>query len=299
MFLLEADDDRIPALRRRLGPLGDSLVVVGGDGLWNVHVHVDDVGAAVEAGIDAGRPYRIRVTHFAEQVARRSSGAGAVRAGRKVVVVAAGQGLSDLFAEAGANVVPTGIGRRPSTGQIVEAIEQTGAAEVIVLPNDRDSVAAAEAAARAVREEVPVQVAVIATNAQVQGLAALAVHEPGRTFEQDVLEMTAAARHARSGAVTVAVKRAMTTAGPCEPGDVLGAIEGDFVVVGDDLFTVATDVLERLLGGGGELVTVVSGAQAGDLADRCAAHLAASHPTVDVVAYDGGQERYPLLLCVE
>ena len=75
------------------------------------------------------------------------------------------------------------------------------------------------------------RVAVIATNAQVQGLAALAVHEPGRAFEQDILEMTAAARHARSGAVTVAARQAMTTAGPCEPGDVLGAIEGDFVVV--------------------------------------------------------------------
>ncbi len=299
MYLLEADDDRIPALRRALGPLGDSLVVVGGDRLWNVHVHVDDVGAAVEAGIEAGRPYRVRVTHFAEQVARRSAGTRTVRTGRKVVVVAAGRGLSDLFAEAGATVVPAGPGRRPSTGQILEAVAATGAAEVVVLPNDRDSVAAAEAAARTVEEEGHVRVAVIPTNAQVQGLAALAVHEPGRSFDQDVLEMTAAARHARSGAVTVAARQAMTTAGPCEPGDVLGVIEGDFVVVGDDLFTVAIEVLERLLGGGGELVTVVSGEDAGGLADRCAAHLAAAHPTVDVVVYDGGQQRYPLLLGVE
>ena len=299
MFLLEAADERVPALRRALSPLGDSLVVVGGDGLWNVHVHVDDVGAAVEAGIEAGRPYRVRVTHFAEQIARRAAAAATLRTGRKVVVVAAGEGLTALFAEAGAAVVSGGPARRPSTGQILEAIKQSGAAEVVVLPNDRDSVAAAEAAARTAREDGQVRVAVIPTNAQIQGLAALAVHEPGRSFEQDVLEMTAAARHARSGAVTVAVKQAMTTAGPCEPGDVLGAIEGDFAVVGDDLFTVATEVLERLLGGGGELVTVVSGADAGDLGERCAAHLAAAHPTVDVVVYDGGQQRYPLLLGVE
>jgi uncharacterized protein len=299
MFLLEAADERIPALRRTLSPLGDSLVVVGGDGLWNVHVHVDDVGAAVEAGIEAGRPYRVRVTHFAEQITRRAAAADAQRTGRKVVVVAAGEGLTALFAEAGATVVFGGPARRPSTGKILEAIKQTGAAEVVVLPNDRDSVAAAEAAARTAREDGHTRVAVIPTNAQIQGLAALAVHEPGRSFEQDVLEMTAAARHARSGAVTVAAKQAMTTAGPCEPGDVLGAIEGDFVVVGDDLFTVATEVLERLLGGGGELVTVVSGADAGELGERCAAHLASAHPTVDVVVYDGGQQRYPLLLGVE
>ena len=301
MFLLDAEDDRIAGLRRQLAPLGDSLVVVGGDGLWNVHVHVDDVGAAVEAGIEAGRPHRIRVTHFAEQIVQRSTGAGmpSHRQGRKVVMVAAGDGLVDLFQEAGAVVVRGGPGRRPSTGQLLEAVTESGAAEVVLLPNDRDSVPASEAAAQTAREELGIQVAVIRTNAQVQGLAALAVHEPGRIFEQDVLEMTAAARHARSGAVTVAVKQAMTTAGPCEPGDVLGAIEGDFVVVGGDVFTVATDVLERLLGGGGELVTVVAGADGRELADRCAAHLAGAHPTVDVVVYDGGQDRYPLLIGVE
>jgi uncharacterized protein len=300
MYLLDADDSAVPALRAALGPLGDSLVVVGGDGLWNVHVHVDDVGAALEAGIEAGRPHRVQVTHFADQVERQvTRRPAAQRAGRAVVVVAAGTGLGELFLQAGATVVPGGPGRRPSTAQVLEAVTSAGAAEVIVLPNDRDSIAAAEAAARTARAETDLRVAVIATNAQIQGLAALAVHEPGRPFEQDILEMTAAARHARSGAVTVAAQQAMTTAGPCEPGDVLGAVEGDFVVVGGDLFAVAADVLERLLGGGGELVTLVAGADGSDLAERCAAHLAATRPTVDVVVYDGGQPRYPLLVGVE
>ncbi|WP_240755655.1 DAK2 domain-containing protein [Nocardioides iriomotensis] len=299
MYLLDADDDRVPELRATLGPLGDSLVVVGGDGLWNVHVHVDDVGAAVEAGIVAGRPHRIRVTHFAEQVGARAARAGARRTGRRVVVVAAGDGLGRLFAEAGATVVPGGPGRRPSTGQVLEALSGCGGAEVVVLPNDRDSVAAAEAAAQTARDELDVRVAVIPTSAQVQGLAALAVHEPGRTFEQDVLEMTAAARHARNGAVTVAARRAITMAGPCEPGDVLGAVEGDFVVVGDDLTAVAVDVVERLLGGGGELVTLVAGQDGTDLAERTADYLARTRPMVDVVVYEGGQDRYPLLIGVE
>ncbi len=299
MFLLDADDGAIPALRRRLAPLGDSLVVVGGEGLWNVHVHVDDVGAAVEAGIEAGRPHRIRVTHFAEQVVRHREETTGQRAGRKVVVVAAGDGLAALFTQAGALVVPGGPGRRPSMAEILEAVTGSGAAEVVVLPNDRDSVPAAEAAASTAREEQGLQVVVIGTHTQVQGLAAVAVHEPGRAFDPDVREMTAAARHARSGGVTVAARQAMTTAGPCQPGDVLGAIEGDFVVVGADLFTVATEVLERLLGGGGEMVTLVSGRDGGDLTQRCVAHLAARHATVDVVVYDGGQERYPLLVGVE
>src|SRR3954454_24661589 len=297
MFLLDAPDERIPDLRRALAPMGDSLVVVGGDGLWNVHVHVDDVGAAVEAGIVVGRPHRVRVTHFAEQV-EGPAPATPVRPGRTVVVVAAGAGLGDLFVQAGATVVPGGVGRRPSTGQILDAVTSAGTAEVIVLPNDRDSIASAEAAAREARED-GIRVAVIPTNAQVQGLAAMAVHEPGRSFEEDLVGMTAAARHARSGAVTVAVRQAMTSGGPCEPGDVLGVIQGDFVLVGKDLFEVAAGVLERLLGGGGELVTVVGGADGSDLAERCAAYVRSAHPTVDVVVYEGGQQGYPLLLGVK
>jgi DAK2 domain fusion protein YloV len=299
MYLLDADDATVPALRATLAPLGDSLVVVGGDGLWNVHVHVDDVGAAVEAGIAAGRPHRIRVTHFAEQAGERSRAGTGERRGRKVVVVAAGEGLGRLFAQAGAVVVEGGPGRRPSTGQILEALTGCEGAEIVLLPNDRDSLPASEAAAQTARDELDVRVAVIPTNAQVQGLAAMAVHEPGRTFEQDILEMTAAARHARSGAVTVAVRQAMTTAGPCEPGDVLGAIEGDFAVIGSDTYAVAVDVVERLLGGGGELVTLVSGEDGAALAERCEAYLATTHPTVDVVVYEGGQSRYPLLVGVE
>lgn len=302
MYLLDAgsdgEDEAIATLRDTLGGLGDSLVVVGGDGLWNVHVHVDDVGAAIEAGIVAGRPHRIRVTHFAEQVAASRQRAS-TRSGRRVVAVAAGPGLTALFESAGAVVVPGGPGQRPSTGQLLEAITACGAAEVVVLPNDGDTIRAAEIAARTAEAELDVSVEVIPTQAQVQGLAAISVHEPGRAFDADVREMTATARHVRHGAVTVASRQAITMAGPCEPGDALGVVAGDFAVVGSDLEVVATDVLERLLAGGGELVTIVAGEGGSGLAERVAADVEERHPTVDVAVHEGGQPRYPLLVSVE
>jgi DAK2 domain fusion protein YloV len=298
MYLLDSDDAHVESLKKALAPLGDSLVVVGGEGLWNVHVHVDDVGAAIEAGIAAGRPHRVRVTHFAEQVAEAAAQTQE-RTGRRIVAVAAGPGLARLFGDAGAVVIEGGPGRRPSTGMLLSAIDESGAAEVVILPNDPDSVRAAQIAARTAEEDLGLRVAVIPTEAQVQGLAALAVHEPARGFDADVLEMTATARHTRHGAVTVAVKEAMTMAGPCVPGDVLGVIAGDFAIVGSDLREVATGVLERLLGGGGELVTLVSGEGSNGLAAQCEEYVAYRYAHVDVVLYDGGQDRYPLLMSVE
>ena len=301
MYLLDAEDDALPGLRKTLAGLGDSLVVVGGDGLWTVHVHVDDVGAAIEAGVTAGRPHRIRVTHFVEQIAaaRAAAEPAGKTTGRAVVVLAFGAGLAGLFREAGGHVVEATTTSRPSTGALLAAVRATGAREVVLVPNDRDVVPTAEAAAKLAEDEEGIRVAVIPTHTQVQGLAALAVSDPGRPFEQDLVEMAVAARHTRSGAVTIAARRAITTAGPCEPGDVLGAVEGDYTVLGKDLYDVSVEVVNRLLGGGGELFTVLAGADGQDLAQRCAAYLRETFPAVDVLVYDGGQDTYPLLFGVE
>ena len=297
MYLLDAHTDAIPRLRAALAPLGDSLVVVGGEPTWNVHVHVDDVGAAVEAGIEAGRPHRIRVTHFRD--AARASAVALPPDSRKVVSVVAGDGLAALFETAGASVVHGGPGHRASTAELLTGIRAAQARDLVVLPNDADSLAVAEAAAGKARDE-GLRVAVIPTKASVQAIAALAVHDAARRFEDDVVAMTAAAGHCRHGGVTVAAREAVTMAGVCRPGDVLGIIEGDFAVIGHDLGEVARTVLERMLGSGGELVTLLTGADADPaLADGVVAHLRSTRPEIDALVYEGGQPRYPLLIGVE
>ena len=301
MYLLDAPDESVPQLQARLDTLGEAVVVVGGGGLWNVHVHADDVGLALEAGLAAGRPYNISVTHFAEQISGRGAGwqSGGAAGGRAVVAMAAGPGLDKLFTEAGARVVRGSVDARPSTADLLAVARSGNAREVVLLPNDGAAVSSAEVAAIQARRD-GLRVAVVPTRTQVQGLAAIAVHDPGRSFDDDVVAMSAAAGHTRHGAVTLATARAMTMAGPCEPGDVLGVVDGDFVVVGSDVHTVALHVLERLLSGGGELVTVVAGSEASDgLGTSVTAGVRSRHPEVDTLVYDGGQERYPLLLGVE
>ncbi len=297
MYLLEAEEPAVDRLRSELEPLGDSLLVVGGDGLFNVHVHVDDAGAAVEAGVRAGRPYRIAITHFGDQVA--AADRAATDRTRAVIALAPGEGLALLAAEAGARVVHGAPSRRPSTRDVLEAIQAAHAREIVVLPNDGDTLPVAEAAAEYARS-AGLRVAVIPRRASVQVLAALAVHDPGRHFEDDVVTMTAAARATRHGEVTTAVRESLTSAGVCRPGDVLGLLDDDVAVIGADVRAVATDLLDRMLASGGELVTLVLGDGA-DLAlgPDLQQHLSRSHRSVETCVYLGGQPHYPLLIGVE
>ncbi|WP_407549746.1 DAK2 domain-containing protein [Streptomyces sp. Pv4-95] len=295
IYLLEADDSAVARLRTRLDGLGDSLVVVGGDGLWNVHVHVDDAGAAVEAGIEAGRPYRIRITHF-DGASRAKE---PVMAARAVVAVVPGDGLAGLCAEAGATTVSVRPGEPPASGELVQAIRQAHAREVMLLPNDADLRHTAAAAAEEARTE-GVRVALIPTRSAVQGLAALAVHEPGRSFDEDAVAMTSAAGATRYAELAVAERQSWTMAGVCQAGDVLGLIDGDVAVIGADLAQIAMTVLDRMLSAGGEMVTLVLGAEVPEaLGERLERHVRERHLAVDTVVYEGGQYAAPLLIGVE
>jgi DAK2 domain fusion protein YloV len=297
MYLLDAPGEQLPPLRERLAALGDSLAVIGGGSLWHVHVHVDDPGAAVEAGIEAGRPHRVRITHFADQIAARSRPVSRVPVG--LVACAAGPGMARLFEQAGAIVVRAGTGRRPSTGELLDAVHRANAEAVVILPNDSDTLSVARAAAEAARQ-AGLRVSVLPTRAQVHGLAAAAVHDPARRIDDDLVRMSAAAGATRDGAVTVAVREAITTAGVCRVGDVLGVVQGDFAIVGDDQVEVALAVLTRLLSGGGELVTLVLGEGAERaMVDTVVNRLHRTRRDLEVSVLDGGQPRYSLLVGVE
>lgn len=301
-YLLDAEPAAVRKLSARLGGLGDSLVVVG-DGAgaplqtWHVHVHVNDVGAAIEAGVEAGRPHQITVSRFADQTTGHRS--GAAWSGVAVVAVTPGDEMADLFEGEGITVVRGGQAKRPSTGVILDAVRATGAASVVILPNDADSTGVADIAAAEARDGGQ-DVAVVPTHSPVQGLAAIAVHDPTRRFGDDVISMAEAAAATRWAEVTVAQREALTMVGRCQAGDCLGLIQGDVVLIGDTVQQVARDLLDRMLLTGGELITVILGADVTEaIGVELERHVAQVHPEVEVVVYRGGQPDYPLLLGVE
>ncbi|MBE1487788.1 DAK2 domain-containing protein [Plantactinospora soyae] len=302
-FLLDAAPPAVRTLRAELDRLGDSLVVVGdgsragGTATWNVHVHVNDVGAAIEAGVVAGRPYQISVTRFEDQVPEPVAvpvpTPGTPE--RAAVVVAAGPGLAAIFTAEGATVVDG----NPSAGELLDAIRSTGASRVVVLPNDPNTQAVAGVAAQEA-QPFGVRVSVVPTRSPVQALAALAVRDPARRFADDVIAMAEAAGACRYAEICHASREALTVAGPCQPGDVLGLVDGEVHLIGSDLVGTCEALLDRMLGGGGELVTLLLGVDAPDgLAETVRAHLARRWPFVEVHHYSGGQPFYPLLVGVE
>ncbi|NED13670.1 dihydroxyacetone kinase, partial [Streptomyces sp. SID9124] len=190
-------------------------------------------------------------------------------------------------------------GEPPASGELVDAIRRAHAREVVLLPNDADLRHTAAAAAEQARAQ-GVRVAVVPTRAAVQGIAALAVHEPDRSFDEDVVAMTAAAGATRYAELAVAERQSWTSAGICQAGDVLGLIDGDVAVIGQDVPATARKVLDRMLAAGGELVTLVLGENTPPtLADSLEQHVREAHLAVDTTTYEGGHQGAPLLIGVE
>jgi uncharacterized protein len=285
--LTGADLEALDRLRRTLSEVGNSVVVVGDAAVAQIHVHLADAGAAIEAALELGRLSRIRITGL---------GPGANVAGRTVICLVTGPGLALAAHATGA--VPVLV--RPGddvAGALSAAIGHAGS-EVVLLPNGMLTLERANQLADEFRDAR--RIAVIPSAAQIQGLAALAVHEPAADFDSVVAAMSRAAGHARHGGVTVAETAAMTRAGRCRPGDVLGLLEGDVVEIGDSVTEVGWLVIARMLASGGELLTLVPGYDAEpELVTELSRRARQKAEALDVEVVDGGQRRHVLLMGME
>jgi uncharacterized protein len=303
MYLLAGCDSAgIERLRARLDELGDSVAIAAsGAGeaadRYSVHVHVDDAGAAVEAALQVGTPSRIQITPLHRGTDRHPVGGWARE--RAVLAVVDGDGAAALFAGEGAQVLRPEPGVPVSAHQLLHALVNTGAGQVMVLPNGY--VAAEELLAGwAVASDWGIVMVPVPTGSMVQGLAALAVHDAGHRLVDDGYTMARAAAATRFGSVRVAAEEALTWAGTCRPGDGLGIAGDEVVLVSDGVASGGTGLIDLLLAAGGELVTVLIGAglEPG-LADALLAHVRRTHPGTEMVTYVTGHRGDALLIGVE
>lgn len=299
-YLLQAQEPAVTELRRRLEAVGDSLVVVGGGGLYHVHLHTDHPRTAVELAEAVGQPRDVSVADLREQVDRCLAGqARAVRVGERqqcaLVAVAEGEGLGRVFGSLGALVVTGGPGNNPSVGELLAAVEAAPADAVVLLPNHPNVLPAARACAQASRKEV----LVVPALSVPAGLSAAAAFSPFLSAAATARAMEEAAARVRAGEVTRAERDARTPAGPVARGDWMGMVEGEAVYVGPSVVEAALDVVRRLADEDSEVVTVLVGSGLTDDERRQVEEALRALGSLEVEVVEGGQPRYPILLGVE
>lgn len=299
MYLLSGCRARaVEGLRAVLDEMGESVAIAASDrDHYSVHVHVDDAGAAVEAGLAVGSLSRIQITALTAGPGVRPAGGWARE--RAVLAVVDGDGGVDLFAGEGAHVLRPERGEPITAQQLLRALIDVGAAQVMVLPNGyvaaEELVAGCTAAIGWGIDVVPVP-----AGSMVQGLAALAVHDEGRQAVDDGYTMARAAAGARHGAVRIATEDALTWAGSCKPGDGLGITGDEVLIVGPDITAAAAGLIDLMMVAGGELITVLTGEGVDDaVGEALQAHVHRAHLGAELVTYHTGHRGDALLIGVE
>jgi hypothetical protein len=313
MFFLEAPDEAVPAFRSVWAGCGGSIVIVGGDGLYNCHIHTDDIGTAIEAAIEIGRPRQIRVTDLLEQVEEERWVREATASGQQgeppaepvtcaVVAVCAGEGVKRIFRSLGARqIVAGGQSANPSTAEILDAIALAAAEQVVVLPNNPNVVPVAEQAA----DHSPKKVRVVPTAGIPEGFAALLAYDPEADVDTNADNMATAADRVIAGEVAQASRDAQTDAGPVKEGDWLGVSRRGIKVVAPAPATAAdaaVALLDLLVSDAGEhdIVTVIEG-EGSHAADtrRIVEWLSENRPGVTAEVHHGGQPLYAYVFSIE
>ena len=308
MYLLDADDQKIPAFRDVWSGLGDSIVIVGGDGLYNCHIHTDDIGGSIEAALDAGRPREIRVTDLAEQVVEERW----VREGTavqeeshteeeapptSVVAVVVGDGIGRIFRSLGVRgLVKGGQTMNPSTAELVDAVLATGSNEVVILPNNKNIRPVAEQVAAL----VDIVVTVVPTNSVVEGFGALLAYDPAASASDNAQSMSASSAHVIAGEVTKAVRDTTTEAGEVHDGDWIGLDAKGVVSVADSIAVAAIGLLAKLVSPDHELLTIIEGEGSTPANTRRITEYVGDELTnLTVEVHHGGQPLYPYLFGIE
>lgn len=307
VFAVEGTDIDPDAVRQQMSDIGRSPVVAGSGTLIKVHVHVEDPGVALSAGLKLGTLSNIDIHNMDEQAKEWASERAAESQAQAsetrnyttaVVAVALGEGIRELYMNAGLGAVyilAGGDTMNPSTAEIVEAIERAPSESVIVLPNNKNVLGTAKQAIELTEKKAQV----LETRSMQAGLAALLEFSPDREIEKNVSQMEEPLSIVRSGSVTKAIRDALLDGVPVRRGQYMGVLDEKLVVAGD----IAFDVLVEMLTGQVDeesLLTVYCGAEIdSDGLQQATQELARKLPGVEIEILSGGQPDYDFLLAIE
>ncbi len=301
-FLLHDSGADRSSLESRIAEHGGSELVVGDAETYKIHVHTNDPGAVISWATSLGQVAEVHINNMRRQTQRRTevirSDAGPEdRKPVGFVAVAFGEGLAAILTSLGVDeIVSGGQTMNPSTAEILEAVKRVRADRVVILPNNRNIIMAAQQVASL--EKRPV--AVVPTTSVPEAFSALLAFDAHAPFEEAVEAMTEAASYVKTGEVTRAIKDAKAKAGHVKEGQFIGITNHEIEVVGDDLLSVSTDLVGRMVDEESATVTVLAGAELDDESlEELVRRIEEAYPDLEVEAHRGEQPLYPVIIGVE
>lgn len=288
--------------RNYLNNLGDSLLVVNDDEIVKVHVHTEDPGLVMQEGLKYGSLVKVKVDNMRNQhdaqVEKEKQAVKPVEEKEyAIIAVAAGDGLADIFKAQGVDyIISGGQTMNPSTEDFVKAVEELNARNIIILPNNKNILMAAQSAAEVIDQPA----AVVETKTIPQGLTSLLAFDESKSIEENYERMSAALVDVVSGSVTTAVRDTTIDGLEIHENDNLGMVDGKIVVSNPDMMETLEETFAHMLDEDSEIVTIYVGEEGSEeVANELAQSLAEKYEDVEVEIHQGGQPVYPYLFSVE
>lgn len=288
--------------RNYLSNLGDSLLVVNDDEIVKVHVHTEDPGLVMQEGLKYGSLVKVKVDNMRNQheaqVEKEERQAKPVEEKEyAIIAVVAGDGLADIFKAQGVDyIISGGQTMNPSTEDFVKAVEELNARNIIILPNNKNILMAAQSAAEVIDQPA----AVVETKTIPQGLTSLLAFDESKSIEENYERMSASLGDVVSGSVTTAVRDTTIDGLEIHENDNLGMVDGKIVVSNPDMMETLEETFAHMLDEDSEIVTIYVGEDGSEeLANELAQALAEKYEDVEVEIHQGGQPVYPYLFSVE
>lgn len=307
-IMVRFEEDKAPfdeeEFRQELNPMGDSLLVISDDEIAKVHIHSETPGAVLAAGQKYGSLIKIKVDNMREQhsaIVNDAPQAPAKQQKTKVpyaiVTIAMGEGVSNLLRSIGASyVIEGGQTMNPSTEDIVKAVKEIGAERVLILPNNKNIIMAAEQAA----ELLEIEAAVVPTKTIPQGMAAILAYNPAESVETNKANMTQGFAHVKTGQVTFAVRDTSIDGVEIRKDDYMALAEGKIILSTPEMMDAAKKVLEGLMDEDSEIITIIYGEDAtAEQAEELQNFIEENYPDAEVEIVEGKQSLYPFILSVE
>lgn len=312
-FMVKFEDDKLSknpfseeSFRNDLSHYGDSLLVISDDEIVKVHIHSEQPGEVLTYGQRYGSLINMKIENMRQQHSTiigemhntlETEKKSSEEQEYGIIAVSMGKGIGNLFKSIGASaIIEGGQTMNPSTEDILKAVQEVNARKVIILPNNKNIVMAAEQAAQVAEQDI----VVVPTKTVPQGMSALLAFNPSLTLDENKNSMLDALQHVKTGQVTYAVRNTTIDGISIEKDDYMGIADGDIVGTDKDLVTAATLLLNKMIVEDDEIVTIIYGEHVtAEQVEEVTSYINENYEDIEVEIHNGEQPLYPFIFSIE